>query len=289
MITVSFNSVAPLQAMLKTVPEHCRVVVVDNASEDDSVKVAEQSGATVIVNDENVGFSRACNIGANAARTEYLFFLNPDTELEPNTIDELCHATQRHPYASAFAPVLLSQSGVPVLMSKSVLVPQKRWLPRELPDTDFEVPAILGAAIFVSKRIFEEVGRFDENIFLYSEDDDLSYRLRKQLGPIMIIRSAQLMHLGRRSTSVGNSLAGFKRYHFHRSRVYVVRKHGVPYPVNRKILEFSLKFLVFCLLFQHKQQVKYYYSLLGMLSLEDEVKFKITRKLTATLARVFKI
>ena len=288
-ITVSFNSAAPLQAMLNTVPDWCLLVVVDNASEDDSVEVAERSGATVIVNEQNVGFARACNIGADAAETEYLFFLNPDTELEPDTIDKLYTATQRYPDASAFAPVLMSESGVPALMSKSILVSQRRWLPEELPDTDFEVPVILGAAIFVSKRKFEEVGKFDEKIFLYSEDDDLCFRLRKQIGPIMIIRSAQLMHLGRRSTSVNTSLAGFKRYHFHRSRVYVVRKHGVPFPVKRKMYEFSLKFLLSCLLFQRKLQIKYYYSVLGMLSVEGKEKYRLIDNLISTLGRFFKL
>lgn len=288
-ITVSFNSAVPLRAMLNTLPERCPVVVVDNASEDDSVEVARRTGATVIVNEQNVGFARACNIGADAAQTEYLFFLNPDTELESDTIDELYRATKRLPRASAFAPVLLSQSGVPALMSKSILAPRNRWLPEELPDTDFEVPAILGAAIFVSRRKFEEVGKFDENIFLYSEDDDLCFRLRTQFGPIMIIRSAQLTHLGRRSVSVGVSLDGFKRYHFHRSRVYVVRKHGVRFPVKRKIYEFSLKFLLSCLLFRRKLQIKYYYSVLGMLSIEGKEEYRIIDKVLSALARVFKL
>ena len=153
--------------MLMTVPKRYSVIVVDNASEDDSVEVAERSGTTVIVNEQNMGFSCACNQGAEAAETEYLFFLNPDTELEPNTIDELYQATSRYPDASAFAPVLMDRLGMPAMKSKSVLVPGKRWLMHGLPDMDFEVPAVSGAAVFVSKRIFEEVGRFDEkNLFL---------------------------------------------------------------------------------------------------------------------------
>ena len=288
-IAVSFNSAVPLQAMLKTVPAQCPVIVVDNASEDNSVEVAQQAGATVIVNEQNIGFGPACNIGTEAAETEYIFILNPDTKLEPNTIDELYRATKRHSDASAFAPIVMSKSGTPAMMSKSILVPGKRWLSGDLPDTDFEVPAISGAAVFISKRIFEEVGGFDENIFLFYEDDDLSYRLRKQFGPIMIIRSAQLMHLEGRSTPGGDSLSNFKRYHIHRSETYVVRKHGIPFPFNRKIIVFSLKFLVACLIYRRDLQARYYYRLLGMLSVEEKDKYRLIKNLLSGLVRVFRL
>ena len=288
-ITVSYNSASPLQAMLKTVPERCPVVVVDNASEDNSAEVAEQSGATVIVNARNLGLGRACNLGAEAAETEYLFFLNPDIALEPNTIDELYQATKRHPEASAFAPIIVNESGEPAMLSKSVLVPRKRWLVNGLPDADTVVPAISGAAIFVSKTAFEEVGKFDGNIFLFFEDDDLSYRLRKQIGPIMIIRSAQLMHLESRSTPVSESLADFRRYHIYRSMSYVTRKHGIAFPSNRKIIMFSLKFLVSCLFFRRKLQARYYYRIRGMLSVEDKERYRLIDNLISGLARVFKL
>ncbi len=275
--------------MLSTVPERYPIVVVDNASEDNSVEIAKSSGATVIINKQNVGFGRACNIGADAAETDYLFFLNPDTMLEPDTIVALCNSLGKYPIASVFAPVLLSQSGMPALMSKSILVQEKRWLPKELPNTDFEVPAISGAAIFISKRIFNEVGKFDENIFYYHEDDDLCFRLRKQVGPIMVIRSAQLMHLGNQSVSPRIPLDGFKRYYFLQSRIYVVRKHQIPFPIKRKIYECVFNFLLSCLLFRRKYQIKYYCSLLGIFSVEGKESYKFIDKLTSILARIYKV
>ena len=288
-IAVTYNSAAPLRSMLKTVPERCPVIVVDNASEDDSVAVAEQSGASVIVNGQNIGLGRACNKGAEAAESEYLFFLNPDIELEPNTVDELHQATKRYPDASAFAPVIVNQSGKPAMMSKSILVPGIRWSTRELPDTDIEVPAISGAATFVSKRIFEDVGKFDENIFLFYEDDDLSFRLRTQVGPIIVVSSAQLMHLEGQSTPASASIADFRRFHIHRSKTYVTRKHGIAFPVKRKIIVFSLKFLISCLLFRRSLQVRYYYRVLGMLSVEDRDQYGLIDKLISRLARIFKL
>ena len=288
-ITVTYNSAVPLKAMLKTVPAGIPVIVVDNSSEDHSVKVAERSGATFIVNEQNIGLGRACNKGSDASETEYLFFLSPDIELEANTIDELYQATKRYPEASAFAPIIVDESGKPAMLSKSVLIPRKRWFVGELPEVGTEVPAVSGTAIFISKQIFEEVSRFDENIFLFFEDDELSFRLRKQIGPIMIIRSAQLMHLEGRSTPTSSSPANFKRYHIHRSKTYVTRKHGITYPFNRKIIVFSLKFLVSCLFFRRKLRARYYYRVLGMLSVEDQYKIRLIYYLISRLASAFKL
>ena len=242
----------------------------------------------VIVNEQNIGYGSACNKGAEAAETEYLFFLNPDTELSSDTIDELYQATKRHPAASAFAPIIRNQAGELSMLSESILVPEKRCLPCELPDRDFEASAIIGAAIFISKRTFEEVGKFDENIFLFYEDDDLSYRLRTQFGPIMIVRSAQLIHLLGQSTPMCTSIAEFRLFHMHWSRTYIVRKYGINYPVNRLIIVLSLKFMLACLLFHRKRQAKYYYRVLGLLRAEDKLKNRLIDKLISRLARFFK-
>ena len=290
-ITVSYNSATPLEQLLLTIPKGYPVVVVDNASEDNSVEIARQYGAKVICNERNFGLSRACNIGACFACTEYLFFLNPDTELQPNTIEELYKATKRHPDASAFAPILLGESGLPSLMSKSVLVPSstKPWIPKKLPKNDFEVPAILGAAVFVSSSNFNKVGKFDENLFLYYEDDDLSYRLRQMIGRVMVVGSAKMKHLGKQSSSPSTELSNLRRYHFFRSKTYVTQKHNVEFSPARKVIEFTLKLVLFCLIAQRNKQARYYYSALGILSTMNKDRFKITRYFLASVERIFNL
>ena len=288
-IIVTFNSAYPLEQLLQSLPTKIPIIVVDNSSKDNTVAVAEQFGAQVIRNEKNIGYSSACNLGSDAATTEYILFLNPDTRVQPNTINQLYKAVNRHPYASALAPLLLDQRGKISLLSKSVLVSENHWLPRELPKCDFEVPAISGAAIFISRRTFAEVGKFDENLFIYYEDDDLSYRLLNQFGPILIVPSAELIHLGGRSSPSSSDLINFKRYHHQRSKAYVTRKHGVPYSVRRRIFVCSLKFLICCVIFQRDRQLKYFHLLMGLLSLEDENRYKITLKLLESLANCFKI
>ena len=273
-ITVSFNSAVPLKAMLSTIPKGYPVVVVDNASEDNSLAVAESFGATVIANNKNSGFSRACNAGAMAADTEYLFFLNPDTEIELNTIDELYEASKKYPAASAFAPTIKDHMNLSGLKTRSILVPSDQWPFRELPEKDFETPVVSGAAIFVSKKKFEHVGGFDENIFFYYEDDDISIRLRKSFGPLMIIRSAQIIHRAGHSSPLTPEINRIKIYHGVRAKVYVTRKYGIPYNLTIRILVSMLQLLVSCVCL-HAKINKYRYRTIALLSsIRDGGKYK---------------
>ncbi|MEQ3709055.1 glycosyltransferase, partial [Tateyamaria sp.] len=108
-ITVSYNSMAVLPAMLKSVPKGTPVVVVDNASSDtDPLKaLTDEYGATLQLNEGNVGFGPACNQGAAKAETEFLLFLNPDAELQDGALDALLEAAKTYPDASGFNPRIL--------------------------------------------------------------------------------------------------------------------------------------------------------------------------------------
>ena len=81
-ITVTFNSAAVIATLLATVPEHVRVIVVDNASSDDTVAVAGRwPNVTVLPLTSNSGFGAACNAGAALCDSPYVFFVNPDAWL----------------------------------------------------------------------------------------------------------------------------------------------------------------------------------------------------------------
>ena len=79
-VTVAYNSASALRGMLGSLPPGLGVIVVDNASADDSAAMAEGAGARVIRNGANLGFGAGCNIGMAAAATEFVLLANPDTE-----------------------------------------------------------------------------------------------------------------------------------------------------------------------------------------------------------------
>lgn len=237
-ITVAYNSTGILPGMLASVPKGVPVVIVDNASSDGAAlaALAGQHGARLVVNGKNRGFGVACNIGAAAADTEFLLFLNPDAELDPDCIARLEAAFDRYPKAVAMNPRILESDGRPYFKRRSVLLPRRDWMARGWPESDREVSVLSGAALMARKADFDTVGGFDPNIFLYHEDDDLSLRLRALRGPVMFIRDAAVRHAGGQSTVRSADSAAFKAWHMGRSRVYAARKHGRPLPFLASLL-----------------------------------------------------
>ena len=229
-ITVCYNSLAVLPDMLDSIPEGTRVIMVDNASSDPAAlkALADQHNATLLRNEENVGFGIACNQGAKLAETEFLLFLNPDAALQPGALDALLHAAETHPQASAFNPRILDRNGRQSFRRGSKIKPSER-LKSGPPRADAEVPVLAGSAIFVRRSVFAKIGGFDPAIFLYHEDDDISLRMREE-GPLMYCHDARVIHLSGHGSPRLPHVAAFKAYYSARSRAYVLGKYGHPRP-----------------------------------------------------------
>jgi N-acetylglucosaminyl-diphospho-decaprenol L-rhamnosyltransferase len=235
-VAVTFNSTPVLEAMLASVPAGTPVVLVDNASNDAEqlALLANAHGARVIRNTQNMGFGAACNQGAATAQTEFLLFLNPDARLDPGALNLLVGAAQKYPHASAFNPALIDDDGRIRFKRHSDLLPGHK-MPRGLPKSDSEVTILVGAALLVRRAAFETVGGFDENIFLYYEDDDISLRLSRSCGPLMVIPAAVVRHARGASSGAGTDVSAFKAWHLGQARVYVLRKHGIPFARVRSV------------------------------------------------------
>ena len=139
-------------------------------------------------------------------------------------------------------------------------------MPRRWPDQDAEVTVLMGSALFVRRSEFQAVDGFDENIFLYHEDDDLSRRLRAERGPIMFIRDAFVTHLAEKSSGSSNATFYFKRYHQARSRVYAAQKHGRPAPFTITLIGGLLACLAPDMLYSSQRRAKSWGILRGVLS-----------------------
>lgn len=234
-VTVAYNSTDVIGDMLASLPDGVDVVIVDNASTD-AVKLADlavQHGARIITNPVNRGFGAACNIGAAAGTAPWLFFLNPDARAEPGCLDALLAATEAHPNASAFSPRVTGRGGKIAFRRRSRLLAKTDHWTGPPPITDSPVPLLNGAAVFVSRAHFDTVRGFDDTIFLYHEDDDLSLRLAAAHGPLYHIHIAAVTHAEGHSTVRSPQTAAFKAFHMGQSAVYATRKHGVPGGVFR--------------------------------------------------------
>ena len=237
-VTVTHNSASVLPTMLASIAKGVPVIVVDNGSQDSDriASIAEQHGARLIRNDENVGFGQACNQGAAQAGTPLILFLNPDAELVRDTIDRLAEASRRYPDASAFNPAIEHPNGAQFFKTSSPISPSRSKLPRGWPSEDRQVPVLSGSALLVRKHDFDAVGGFDPEIFLYCEDDDLSLRLEADCGPLMFIRNARVIHQLGRSSGTGLDTLRMKGRSFGHSLVYASLKHGKPMAFERALI-----------------------------------------------------
>lgn len=176
------------------------IIVVDNASSDDSVGMLKQLFPEVrcILNQQNIGFAAGNNIGAKAARGSYICFLNPDTLVGEDTFETLLQVADSKSRPGALGPRLIDGSGhflpeskrrVPSpttalfrMLNLNRLAPKSEILNAyyapQLPEKAInKVEVLVGACFLVRKSVYEETGGWDEVFFMYGEDIDLSYRL----------------------------------------------------------------------------------------------------------------
>ncbi len=229
-ISVAYNSANVMPGLAHSLPAGVPLVIVDNGADDGLRVWAAQAGHSVLLPGRNLGFGNACNFGAAGCASDFLLFINPDARLEPGALDALFRAAETHPDAVAFGPVLLNDQGKPRYKRNSYLLPRWPKPPRD-PGTDpVVVPVLSGAVLLVRRRAFQAVGGFDPGIFLYFEDDDLSLRLTKSAGPLMLVPQARAAHAAGTSSPPSAVLSRFKGYHWARARIFVGRKHGLQLP-----------------------------------------------------------
>lgn len=244
-ISVCFNSSTVLESLLRTIPTSTPIILVDNGSSDLAItkSLAEAYNALLISNPINSGFGSACNQGASLCKSEFLFFINPDSTLDPSTIALLESAADTHPKASCFSPRILNSNGKDSFKRRSCLLKPEQIMPRGTPLQASEVPVLSGAALFARKKAFDQIGGFDPNIFLYHEDDDISIRLREQVGQAWIIPESQVVHLSGRSSGRSAAITALKAWHMGRSLVYTTTKHRIKH-AYRKALFSALRQLL---------------------------------------------
>jgi GT2 family glycosyltransferase len=232
-IVVAYDSAETLPACLGALArEGAPVIVVDNASRDGSAELAERLGAKVIRNPRNEGYGRANNRGVEAAATDLALIVNPDLVVEPGAVGELLEAAARYPDAGILAPRIVEPSGRFFFQPRSLLSPylDNPAGRRDLPEGDCCAPFLSGACLLVRRDLFLALGGFDENIFLFYEDDDLCRRIADAGHALVHVHAAVARHGRGRSSAPRQGRVFAGRWHQAWSRAYVSTKYGLPNP-----------------------------------------------------------
>lgn len=211
-VIVSFNSYSAVRNCLSELLQNTQhpVIVVDNASPDDSGQLIKQDFGTVslLQLDQNIGYGRAANRAISIATTPYLLLLNPDLIATTSAADQLLACMKKLGNSAAIlAPAVTKKDCL-----NSGLV-QKNW--------------VIGAAMLLNLEALRPIGFFDENIFLFSEETDLCYRAKKAGLEIWLDTSTYLEHLHRQSSTPNEKIESLKNWHFGWSHMYYYTKHGM--------------------------------------------------------------
>ena len=162
------------------------IILVDNASTDDTVAWLTATRPTVrcVVNSENVGFARGINRGAEMARGEYLAFLNPDMRVDPHWLARLVTTIQSEPDVACAGSVVLNWSGDEIDFAGRPtdalnLAPNEPLQAKDFYASAGDIPLLFasGGAMLIRRDIFQGIGGFDPDYFMYHEDVDLGWRL----------------------------------------------------------------------------------------------------------------
>ena len=233
-IVVAHDSADALPACLAALGrEGVPALVVDNASRDGSVAVAEAAGARVVRSARNEGYGRANNIGVRAAEgAAHVLIVNPDVELAPGAAEALLAAARDWPDAGLLAPRIVEPDGRFFYQPRSLLAPYLTNPSgrRDLPGGDACAPFLSGACFMVRRDLFLALGGFDEAIFLFYEDDDLCRRVADSGRALVHVHGAVALHGRGRSSAPEPGRVFRSRWHQAWSRAYVSRKYGLPDP-----------------------------------------------------------
>lgn len=232
------------------------VIVVDNASTDGSADAVAHTfpDVRVLRLAHNVGFGQAVNAGARLAGGRWLLLVNPDAEPVGDVIAALLHGAETHPGHGIYTGRTLradgsddgrSCFGLPTLWSTACFATglstmfrrSRLFNPEELPALDRTiaqpVPAVSGCLALVDRMLFESLGGFAPDYFMYSEDIDLCARATAAGARPMLVPGARLVHVGGASSTAPDKIAMVLRGRFSYLRAHWTRPRAT---VGRTLL-----------------------------------------------------
>lgn len=227
-VIVNYNVKEFVQNLLHSLEKATRsikaeIIIVDNASDDGSVELISEKFPNVklVASKENLGFGRANNVGFQMAQGKYLFILNPDTLVQEDTLEKLIAFFERTPDAGMIGCKILNPDGTLQLNCRrgfpspwtsfckvtglSSLFPKSRLFAKYNltyldEDQTTEVDALSGSCMLMRKDVYDKIGGFDEQFFMYGEDLDLCYRVQKAGYKVYYVPETKIIHYKGEST-----------------------------------------------------------------------------------------
>lgn len=225
---------ACLESLKKLHYQNFRVLIFDNCSPDSSGDplAAEFPQFEYVKSAQNLGFAGGCNAAVRQCAergAQWIWLLNNDTSVHPDSLEQLILCAERNPKAALLGGQVFTPKGESFVASGGGQIDfakGKTYERQEAPADGSEIPCdwISGCNLLLRLEAFDSLGGFDESFFLYFEDTDLCYRARQAGWQCMLVPAARVEHIGLRSSQGKQST--WRHYYYIRNRLLFFRRHA---------------------------------------------------------------
>lgn len=234
--------------------EKFEIILVDNNSEDDSIKAFTKlrtKNLQIIESQENLGFAKGCNLGASKAKGEYLLFLNSDTEIKDQGFLKMVDYLDQNEKVAILGGKLKNLDGTSQLSTGKfyslislflmLLGMERKGLLRESPNEIKSVDWVSGASLMIRKEVFNKINGFEKDLFMYIEDMELCFKARKKGFQVYFYPNIMLFH-----KSLGSSNRSFAIFNIYKGILFFYKKHksNWQYKIARLMLLSKAKILI---------------------------------------------
>ena len=227
-VIVTFNSDKVIYDCVDSIPNEIKIIIVDNSNNNEFKEKIERKYNNVkcILSTENLGVGSGNNLGLKHIKTDYAIILNPDVILEKNTIQEIINQSENINNFAILAPLSIDPKYPNFKLNNKINDKFNDHLP-------FKVKSVDGYAMVLNlKKInqienFKNFNYFDENFFMYLENDDLCKRVKKNNEKIFIVPTCKVKHFGAKGVSENylKEVELSRNWHWSWSNFYFSKKH----------------------------------------------------------------
>jgi hypothetical protein len=237
-LTVACINSIVSQYKLELDKDQFEIITVDNASTDDSIRaisnskflISNKDSIKIIESKENLGFSKGCNLGAKDAKGEYLLFLNSDTEIKDQGFLKMVDYLKKNEQIGVLGGALKNENGTSqasagkfynlLALFLAMIGLERVGFLRESPKRIKKVDWVSGASLMIKKKVFDKIGGFEKELFMYAEDMELCFKANKKGFPTYFYPEVTLFHKER-----GSSNRTFAILNIYKGILFFYKKH----------------------------------------------------------------
>jgi GT2 family glycosyltransferase len=256
-VITSYKSEEKILKCLKSVNNQCKIIVIENSQNTSFKKKIEENFTNVecFIAGQNLGYAKGNNLGLSKVKTKFALILNPDAELEKNTLTNFFNRVNNIKNFAIIGPATQDEKNM-----------QNNF-------KEFrEVNSVKGFAMFLNLDEFKDIGFFDDNFFIYLEEIDLCRRLRQKDKKIFVDPNILINHQGGSShdEKYNFEMELSRNWHWMWSSFYYTKKHkGFFYAllyVLDKLISAVLKYTFYLLILKSSKKLIYKQRISGLIN-----------------------